>query len=211
MQVYFLIDRSGSMDPRWTETINSVNGYVKTLKDNKKPLDKIKVSVALFDGQEPFALIRKRQHVENWIDLSDNEYRPRGVTPLYDAIGSLYNMIMEKDTKRVSVVILTDGFENASHTNTREKAKEQMDQLKAKGYDVVFLGADFDAFSTGATLGVSSGFVLNASAGNYGATMDSLAARSMNYMSTGATVNFTDEDRDVAVGKKTKVDKLSKV
>lgn len=198
MQVYFLIDRSGSMASRWDETIGAVNGYVAKLKEDG--VEKIKTTVSFFDSNEPFKVIRERKPLNEWNDIDKNEITPRGMTPLYDAVSSLYEKVREKHSKKATVIIVTDGAENASSSSNKEKAKRQLDELRAKNYDVVFIGADFDAFGDALSLGSGVGSVLNASAGNYNAAFNRLATRGMAYAASGEVASFTDEDRKIAVG-----------
>ena len=51
-------------------------------------------------------------------------------------------------------MIITDGQENASHEWTRAKVKDRLDALKKNGWTFLFLGANIDAFTEGATLGM---------------------------------------------------------
>lgn len=55
---FVLLDRSGSMEgPMWTEALNSVNAYVKKLAEDNVDTG---VTLALFDGNEPFLIVRDR-------------------------------------------------------------------------------------------------------------------------------------------------------
>lgn len=192
MQVYFLIDRSGSMAIRWDETIGALNSYVNSLNG-----DKIKITVSVFDSQSPFEVIRRRIPLSEWVDLKTTEITPRAMTPLYDAIVELNKLVSEKKTKKVSVVILTDGQENSSRAK-KETAKECLDGMKAKGYDVVFIGADFDATTDAKNVGINQNFVLNMSAGNYDGTMRAMASRTMAYATTGEIKPIDEETRKKA-------------
>jgi hypothetical protein len=62
----------------------------------------------------------------------------------------------------------------------------------------VFLGADFDAFGEAAQVGVETAQTLNMKAGNYQASMVNLAAQTRCYFSAGASMSFSDEDREQA-------------
>lgn len=200
MNIYMLIDRSGSMASKWDEAIGSVNGYIEELA-KKKGTKKSKATVAVFDSQGPFDVIRKVQPVKEWNPISNEDAQPRGMTPLHDAIGKLATLVNEDKPKAATVVIVTDGLENASREVSRADAKAFLDKFRKKKFDVVFLGADFDAFAQGASLGNATGQTLNVKTGNYGATMRSLAGRTQLYASTGDVVDFTDEDRAEASGR----------
>lgn len=201
MKAYILLDRSGSMQSRWGETINAVNAYVSGLaadKDTKKTA----VTLAAFDNQEPFKIVRDAVKASDWQAVSADEVQPRGMTPLYDAIGRLVTDIRKNLPKKATIVIVTDGAENSSHEIKKDAAKAMLDDMRAKSFDVIFIGADFDAFEQGGGLGNAAGQTLNMVAGSYGATMSNLASRSTLYARTGKVEAFSDEDRKRAAGKK---------
>lgn len=198
MDVYILIDRSYSMISRWEETISAVNAYVDELKKSKSK--KVNITVAVFDNQNPFELWRDNVNISNYENLNMNDISPRGMTPLYDAIHNLYEKVMSVPSKKVSVVIVTDGLENGSRI-TKETAKKYIDEMNAKNYDVSFIGADFDTFAQGASLGGNFGSTLNMVAGSYETAFRSIGAKNMVYASTGNVASFSDEDRLKAQGR----------
>ena len=72
--------------------------------------------------------------------------------------------------------------------------------MRDKNFDVVFLGADFDAFGEAASVGTQAGQTLNMTAGSYGVAAASLAERTSMYAKTGAIADFSDDDRRIAKG-----------
>lgn len=191
------------MSSNWIETIGAVNAYASALTENKAT-KKAEITVAVFDSQEPFKVIRKDVKAKEWTPIAETEVQPRGMTPLFDAIGTLVQTIKFSAPKKASIVVVTDGAENSSREIKRETAKTLLDELRAKAYDVVFIGADFDAFGQGASVGVSNAFTLNMSKGNYETTFKNLATRSAVYGEQGAeaVIGFFDDGiRGAAVGK----------
>lgn len=201
MKTYILLDRSGSMASRWEETINALNGYVKELAENKDT-KKTKVSVYTFDGMGglEFNTLRENVKATEWNEIALHEDSPRGMTPLLDAIGQLNSIVNKASPKKAAVVIMTDGCENGSKEVKKEAAKKMLDGFKDKGYDLTFIGADFDAFGEAGGLGLSAGVTLNTSAGNYAGAMKGLAAKTAFYSSTGQTRAFYDSERAEAAG-----------
>ena len=199
MHVYFLIDRSGSMGIRWDETLGAVNGYVDMLRDGGG-IKNARISVAFFDGNEPFALARKAQALKVWKNLTDADATPRGMTPLFDAIGQLSGLVAADQPQKATVVIVTDGAENASSEIDQPGAKAALDQMRKGGFDVVFLGADFDAFSQAASVGTQAGQTLNMTADNYAPAMAVMAKRTRAYSASGKVKGFTEADRATARG-----------
>jgi Mg-chelatase subunit ChlD len=202
LKIYILIDRSGSMSANWTETIGAVNAYAAAL--GEKGVKKGDITAAVFDNQEPFKVIRSEVKIKEWTPISANEVLPRGMTPLFDAIGTLAQTIHLKAPKKATIVVVTDGLENASREITKDNAKKSIDDFKTKGYDVIFIGADFDAFGQSGGLGVLSGSTLNMTKGNYDQAFKSVANRSALYASADSglsfAMEFSDEDRAKAAG-----------
>ena len=194
LHVYILIDRSGSMTSRWNETINAVNEYaLELIKDTKA-----KINVALFDSpgaKLDYLLLRNKK---KWVPLRADEASPRGMTPLFDAIGRTLNIAEKHDKKKSVLVVVTDGAENASKEFTKETIKKRLDKFEESGKQVVFIGADFNAFDQAASVGRTMAQTINVMQGNYGDSMRTIATKSKAYMSTNANINFDDSDRTEA-------------
>jgi len=201
MKSYILLDRSGSMSSRWEETISAVNNYATTLA---KEAPDASLTVATFDTPAAgiaFEVIRSDQKCSDWKAIGVIEASPRGYTPLFDAIARLMGLAEAAAPDQGAIVVVTDGAENASRETTREGAKAAFDRARAKGWQVVFLGADFDAFGEASSVGTMPAQTLNATKGNLGATMGIMAASTARYMATGATMDWSQSDRDIAAGK----------
>lgn len=199
MKAYILLDRSGSMQTRWGETIGALNAYVSGLS-GAKATKKTEVTVAAFDNQDPYLVVRQSVKASDWTPISPIEVSPRGMTPLFDAIGKLVTAVRTDAPKKATVVIITDGAENGSQEIKKDAAKAMLDDMRAKNFDVVFIGADFDAFAQGSGLGNAAGSTLNMKSGSYGDAMNVLATRSMAYAAGGAVMSFSDDDRKRAGG-----------
>ena len=101
------------------------------------------------------------------IPLTEGTYRPRGTTPLLDAIGGtvdglgtrLADMPESERPDQVIVVILTDGQENASKEYTTEQIREKIEhQRDTYKWEFVFLGCGIDAFAVAGNLAVAAAF-----------------------------------------------------
>lgn len=194
MDVYILLDRSGSMASLWTEAIGSVNGYVEKLD----PEDKI--HFAVFDSIS-HDLVQAAK-VKDWKPVDAKLMDPRGSTPLYDACGQIMNLAETMNTEKTMLVVMTDGYENMSKEHTQDSIKAKVKAWEDKKWEVVFLGANFDAVeSVSGSIGVASGKTLNYGAGNFARGMDVLAASTVAYASAGTAVNFSLQDKQVANSK----------
>lgn len=199
MKAYILLDRSGSMQTRWGETIGALNAYVAGLAGAKET-KKTEVTVAAFDNQDPYLVVRQSMKASDWTPISPVEISPRGMTPLFDAIGKLVTAVRADAPKKAIIVIITDGAENGSREIKKEAAKSMLDDLRAKNFDVVFIGADFNSFDQGAGLGNAAGSTIVMKSGSYGDAMNVMATRSMAYATGGVVSSFSDEDRKRAAG-----------
>lgn len=198
--IYILLDRSGSMETRWDEAISSINSYVKTLGD--KEGFNANVTLAVFDHDRGFQMsnLRTGVNAKNWNPVSTYESSPRGATPLYDAFGRLVAMAHWARSTRAVLVVMTDGHENASVEVNGAKAGKLVTDCKNRGWEVVFLGADFDTMQQATSMNVGRGTILNTTRGFYGAATSALAGSTMSYGATGQSINFTDTDRLQASG-----------
>jgi hypothetical protein len=193
-----LLDRTGSMQTIWAETLSSINGYVEKLAADKVDA---KVTLAMFDSHNgtQFDVIRQAADVKEWKPVTDHEASPRGYTPLYDAIGRLMGIAAGDTSSKAIVIVVTDGQENASREVTRVGAKSMLDKVRGRGWDVVFLGANFDAFTEAASVGTNAAQTLFVDAGAMKATMAGpMAQRASAYAKEAKMQDFSDEDRKVA-------------
>ena len=201
IHAYILLDRTGSMSGIWTEALSSVNAYAEALaapEEGAPPPLSTDVTLALFDHHDglKFDLIRRSVLASNWTKVGDDEASPRGMTPLYDALARIVALAEGDQPEKAIIVVMTDGQENASAEVTKEGAKAALDRVRAKGWEVVFLGAEFAKFADADAVGVNRGKSMAMSAGTFDHSMRKLAAKSRNYFADEAqAVNFDEEDR----------------
>jgi hypothetical protein len=163
VELMFVLDETGSMEDIRTDTIGSFNTFV----EEQKALDAdVTFSLILFSmvgDEDTYRSRYKSVPLSNVEPLTVETYRPRGVTPLLDAVGGtvdslgtrLADMPEQDRPNQVIVVILTDGLENASTEYTiqqvREKVQHQQDVYK---WEFIFLGCGIDAFNAATCMGI---------------------------------------------------------
>lgn len=197
---YILLDRTGSMSNIWAEALGSVNAYVEALTkpaDGAKPSGDDKVTLAVFDHHDglKFDLLRRGVTAANWNKVTDDEASPRGMTPLFDSIARIVALAEGDAPQRAVIVIMTDGEENSSREVTKDGAKAALDRARAKGWEVVFLGAEFGKFADAESVGVIRSKAMAVSAGSMEASMRKLASKSRNYFEAAEAMDFNAEDR----------------
>ena len=203
---YILLDRTGSMSSIWDEALTSVNAYAASVGEaDEGEIEgsdiKTDVTLAIFDFQESmqFDVLREKVGAEDWTDVTNEEANPRGMTPLFDAIGRVVSLAEADDPEKAVIVIMTDGLENSSRELTRDGAKAALDRAEAKGWEVVFLGAEFARFDDAEAVGVSASKTMAVGQGSMRDSMSALAKKSRAYgKGEEAEIIFNDEDRAIA-------------
>lgn len=161
----------------------------------------VAVTLAQFDSQDPFDIMREAVPVGEFTPLTLADYSPRGMTPLRDACAQLIGHLDKQqheghvaigvlldrsgsmqgneasvvqgvnefvggmaETKpdpkaggKVLCVVVTDGLENASREVSQEALAAMTREREAEGWTFIYLGANQDAWGTGASLGLSGG------------------------------------------------------
>jgi len=201
---YILLDRTGSMSDIWDEALGSVNAYADAIgkvEDGEADDLETSVTLAVFDHQEGFQfdVLRKDVQPDAWTEVTNDEVSPRGMTPLFDAINRTITMAEADNPEKAVIVIMTDGHENSSREVTRQGAKAALDRAEARGWEVVFLGAEFASFGDADAVGVSANKQMAVSAGSLTATQERLARKARDYgKGEEAEIIFDAEDRAVA-------------
>ena len=196
LSVFILLDKSGSMASQWNEAIGSINGYVAKLD----PATQIQLDA--FDSLS-YDEVRNCT-AKKWKKVTNEDVKPGGSTPLYDSCARIMTKGEATQSKKMVLVVMTDGEENASHEHNKESIKARIKMWENKEWPVVVLGANFDAVDTvSGYVGVLKGRSMNMTTGNYAASMDRLATHTSVYTSSIGTAEdfmFNDEDRAVASG-----------
>lgn len=112
---------------------------------------------------------------------------PCGSTALYDAIGFALAEVKLVGEDRFIVIIMTDGFENASKEFTKEMITAKIKLREQAGnWTFVYMGADQDAWAVASSLGFAQGNVLSYASATTGTVMHNLAT-STTTASSGTT------------------------
>ena len=207
MHAYLLLDRSGSMADKWPEALSAINGYVRelahaapamavTLVTFDDPLLSAPAAVEHRDGPSWFEVVRDRVRADGWRPVTAEESAPRGGTPLFDAVERLVDLAETAKSDRTVIVVMTDGEENASRVATATSARRRLDACRERGWQVVFLGADFDTRHQAGELGASTGEALTLHGGSYSVSMGVVAHSTVAYAVTGSAMAFAEEEND---------------
>jgi len=161
VHISVVLDRSGSMGAIADDVVGGFNEFLDRQKQEE---GEARVSLVQFDGQNPFEVLTDAIDVAEVRPLSRTTYRPRGNTPLFDAVGRMIARIDAgialRKTHRLPeedhvVLIITDGLENASREFDRATIFSLIEKRRADGWVFTFLGADQDAYAEGGRIGVA--------------------------------------------------------
>lgn len=208
---FILLDRSGSMDTLWTEALGSINSYVKKLAEDKVDTG---VTLVAFDDAA-IDVLRERILPSTWHDVTSKDAHPRGMTPLNDATANIVARAEAGGYDKVCIIIMTDGNENASkeygvNSGGTAKIKALLDRCRAKGWQIIFLGANFDNQAQAFSYGGTRGTTISSSARNLGATMSATASMRTSYGATGQSMIYSEEMKTAAASDKDADDVLTK-
>lgn len=153
-----LLDRSGSMQRIAGDMRGGFDSFIA--KEVDQPGTTL-VTLAQFDNT--YEVVYRDRPVGSVPSLV---LEPRGRTALLDAIGRFVTEVgaglaaMPEDERPggITVLVMTDGYENASREWTIEGVRALIAQQEGVyGWDFVFLGANMDAVEVGTRLGFAPG------------------------------------------------------
>lgn len=158
--ICIVLDASGSMSDIEDDTKESFNSFIKAQKaaEGKTVLD-----IYQFSGE----VRRIVEHVD-LASFSDDlmaRYTCSGCTALNDAVCTAIDTLgqefaaMKEEVRpeNVLMVIITDGFENASRKFSSSDVKERIKhQTEKYNWEFQYLAANQDAFATGSAMGIAA-------------------------------------------------------
>lgn len=137
--IFFILDKSGSMHSMREQAVTGFNEFVKSQRE----LDGV-TRVTLVQFNHNREVVYEARDISAVPDLSYNTYVPSGNTALRDSVGfvlSEHLATCSPDETNI-VAILTDGAENSSTEYSLEAVKALLADAEAKGWEILFLGAN---------------------------------------------------------------------
>lgn len=154
--IYFLLDRSGSM-----QSIKSdiEGGFAAFVEEQRLGSGECRATLAQFD--DAYELVYADRPIA---DVPPLDLQPRNMTALHDAMGRLITeagrkleaLKAEDRPGTVIVAIMTDGKENASKEWTGASIRSLVNQQSnVFDWTFMYMGADQDAIEVGESLGIA--------------------------------------------------------
>ena len=164
-ELVFVLDKSGSMSGLEKDTIGGFNSMLKKQREEEGD---VVISTVLFDDR--MQVLHDRTDLGSISDLTDRDYQVGGCTALLDALGRSIKHIskvqksLPEDERpaKTMFIITTDGQENSSHEYSYERIRKMVEKKQEKKqWEFLFLGANMDAISAAADIGIKAGRASN--------------------------------------------------
>ena len=157
-EIVAIVDASGSMYTLLADAIGGLNAFIDSQRQDK---DTDKFSLVFFNSEVD--VIYDGVLLKDVPAVTNKQYRPAGMTALYDAVGSTIDKVgkrldaLDESEKpdKVLLVILTDGEENASVEYTSDRVKAMLThQQDVYSWGVIYLAASEGGLKDGRSMGV---------------------------------------------------------
>ena len=202
-----ILDESGSMSPIREQALVGANKTIQTIRASQQenPDDNQMLSFVTFNSGADRPDIRTLidfQPIESVKDITYEQYRPNGCTPLFDAIGFSVKDLQAKVEAgdHVLVTIITDGYENSSRVYSATMIKELVEALSAQGWVFTFIGANQKSEKAAGALGIRSAMDFLASEEGMSMMMDKMSSSNREFYKrvryakeTGSAVDFEED------------------
>lgn len=188
---YILLDSSASMSSKWWDMLEALDTYVAGLKTANVNSE---LTLATFSGEHP-EYIQRDESLGDWHPLMKiNPIFHPGSTPLYDAIALMARRMRDLDPAKAAITIVTDGEENSSTFTTLEQAKAFLDWCRHKGWQVTFIGCDFDNSRQSGLLGGNAQSAIGVAKAHLAEAAAALAKKRADYGLFGKPMHWTDDE-----------------
>ena len=159
---HLVVDKSGSMMDCVDSTINGFNEQVNRIKHKSLEFAEEEITMGLTTFNTNVNHHYFQQNPKEIVLLNYENYRPNGSTALLDAVGETITEIERQIAASLIpttaiIVILTDGYENASKKYNLEKIRNMISKLEETGrWTFSFIGATLDAVDVAASMSIKS-------------------------------------------------------
>ena len=188
---HVLLDASGSMADCYNMTLSTLNEQIASMRNLQKkfPDQDIRFSVSDFSGD--YRMWFPPKSIGQVAEVGEQDYQLRGCTALWDALGTLITRTVDhvgedapaKGTS-VSIMVLTDGYENASRVFSPGALRALIDRLTQKGWEFRFIGADIDPLAVTRDLGIDADRTVRFSKEHLDHSSDYMTLQVENYLAS---------------------------
>lgn len=156
--VLLLVDRSASMETIVEATLRGMQRFVRQQPHTDSTYLRVVAFGSSFHGDLQLQTLFDSTVTESSAtSIVPSMYRPEGDTPLVAAVWETMTWLEKRARRRdrVLLAIMTDGIENASGPSySIARLRTRIKKKIADGWQIVYLGAEIDAWKTGSYYGV---------------------------------------------------------
>ena len=152
--IFFLLDRSGSMDSIREDVIGGYNSFIN---DQKALTPDALATLWQFDHE--VTVTYENTPMRDVPALDRATFQPRGGTHLMDTLGKALDVPPVAEPPMV--IIFTDGQENGSNKFSKSQIKDKITQRTSEGWTFVYMGANQDAFAEAGDIGIGPAGTVN--------------------------------------------------
>lgn len=187
---YILLDGSSSMMGKWWDSIGALDNFLNVLRARNVGSQ---VIMHVFDSRDLESIQRDclLADVGSLADVGAHW----GMTPLYDAINLMTRKLAALDPPACSIVIVTDGDDTSSESTDVVQARALLDWCRAKGWQVTFIGADFNNFKQARLLGADESNSVGVQKAKLLEAGKALGEKRARHAATGEDINFSEDER----------------
>ncbi len=159
-----VLDKSGSMHGLTDDTIGGFNSLIEKQKEENE--GQVYVTTVLFN--ENIEIVHNAVLINNVLPLTRQDYVSSGTTALFDAVGMAIKNEDErilklsrskrKLPKNTLIVVITDGYENASKNYNYDSIRKLIQQRKEQGVNFMFVGANIDSDDFAEKIGIGKDY-----------------------------------------------------
>ena len=188
---YILVDGSASMMTKWWDCMGALDGFIDVLRSQSVASHGI---IQVFDNHD-LNYIARDSEIGTWQTFANDPIGAHwGSTPLYDAIFLMGQKLKDLDPERCSIVIVTDGEENGSQVDVVQ-ARAVLDWCRAKGWQVTFIGCDFNNNRQAAQLGADESNTLGVAKAKLLEAGKAFGAKRAAHAKFGDEIAFGEDER----------------
>lgn len=187
---YILLDGSSSMMGKWWDSIGALDNFLNVLRSQNIHSQLI---LQTFDSSD-MECIQRDCTLDKCGPLADIGAH-WGMTPLYDAVNLMVRRLAKLDPPKCSIVIVTDGDDTSSKTTTITQARALLDWCRAKGWQVTFIGADFNNTTQARQLGADKTNSIGVTQARLADAGKALGEKRVRHARSGDEINFSEDEQ----------------
>ncbi len=191
---YIILDGSASMLDKWWPSIEAMDEFLRVLR--RDHVDTRVIQTTFSDG-DFMDMVQRNGHI-NEIPLLCEDPVVGSVfcgTALYDIINITVRNAAKMMPKTAHLAYVTDGEEYDSKYTDLTQAKSLLNWARAQGWQVSFIGCDFNNRKMADLLGANPAEAIGVAKAHLSEAMKSLGEKRVKHGRTGAPMHWSEDEQ----------------